>query len=176
MLLKWKVKSRKRDCLRYWKHLCYLLRCTPGSWDLGEKSHLIHRCYTLENVAPPCYLGKSPSTYLNWMQNVQSPFLIKGGVSLKLTLEIRGYEFASVTHALCNGQQKVFRFNVNSSWYNTPSQQSWAMRRRGKICSVVMSRVLSFTSSAEHKIPISSMRKGGNEADAGAGNQAGMGT
>lgn len=39
-----------------------------------------------------------------------------------------------------------------------------------------MSCVLSFTSSAEHKIPIPSMEEVGNEADAGAGNQAGMGT
>lgn len=39
-----------------------------------------------------------------------------------------------------------------------------------------MTRVLSFSSSAEHKIPLSSMREGGNEAVAGAGNQAGMGT
>jgi len=49
------------------------------------------------------------------------------------------------------------------------------MRRRSKVCSVVMSCVLSFTSSAEHKIPIPSMEEVGNEADAGAGNQAGMG-
>lgn len=47
---------------------------------------------------------------------------------------------------------------------------------RGKICSVMMTRVLSFSSSAEHKIPISSMREEGNEAAARAGNQAGMGT
>lgn len=39
-----------------------------------------------------------------------------------------------------------------------------------------MTRVLSFSSSAEHKIPISSMREEGNEAAAWAGNQAGMGT
>ena len=39
-----------------------------------------------------------------------------------------------------------------------------------------MSRVLSFSSSAEHKIPISSMRERGDEPAAGAGNQAGMGT
>lgn len=163
------------ESLHCWNHECYLLGCLHGTWVLWEKSCTDCKCDALENVAPQCWLGKSPAMCLNWMQSTVT-FLDLRRVFLKLNLEIWGYELASATHALCNGQQNVFRFNVNSSWHNTALQQSWAMGRRGKICSVVMTRVLSFSSSAEHKIPLSSMREGGNEAVAGAGNQAGMGT
>lgn len=107
---------------------------------------------------------------------MQSPFLIKGGFPLSLFLK------SAVVSLL---QPPMHSTTVSKMWSDLMSTalgvtllwskaEQW--EEEGKICSVVMTRVLSFSSSAEHKIPISSMREGDNEAVAGAGSQAGMGT
>lgn len=101
-------------------------------------------------------------------------FLDEKKDSCKLVLENCNYESASATHAPYNSQQNVSRCNVSSSWCNMPLGQRWA-KWSGKICSVVMTPVLSFSRLWEHKIPISSMRRGVDEAVVEGGNQAGMG-
>lgn len=78
------------------------------------KSLILH---ALENVVPRCCHSKSPAMCLNPMQYAVA-FLDEKESSHKFVPENCNSEPASATQALCNSQQNVFRFNVNSSWCN----------------------------------------------------------
>lgn len=75
------------ESLHCWKHEHYLFGCLSGSWTPWVKSHPDPRCYALENVTPWCCLSKSPVMCLNWMQSMQSSFLIKEEFPLSLFLK-----------------------------------------------------------------------------------------